>query len=95
MYAAMTRGTTIRDLCIRFNAPNLKINEKKLVQFGILEDIIRRVQKYPVMLTEQSELQKTLSGNCSLDEICCFTGVTSQRLEEQLERDHNVVLLWK
>lgn len=85
----------MRDLCIRFNPPNLRINEKKLVQFGILEDIIRRVQKYPVMLTENQELQKSLSGHSSLDEICCFTGVTAQRLEEQLERDNNVVLLWK
>lgn len=31
MYAAMSRGTTIRDLCIRFNLNNLRINERKLV----------------------------------------------------------------
>lgn len=95
MYSAMTRGTTIRDLCVRFNPPHLRIKEIHLVQFGILEGIIRRIQKYPVLLSEQQELQKSLTGKCSLDEICCYTGVTAQRLEEQLERDHNVVLLWK
>ncbi|KAJ8970102.1 hypothetical protein NQ314_001392 [Rhamnusium bicolor] len=95
IYSAMTRGTTMRDLCIRFNPPNLRINERKLVQFGVLEEIIRRVHKYPVILSDHSDLQKSLSGSSSLDEICCATGVTTQHLEDQLERDHNVVLLWK
>ncbi|CAH1154224.1 unnamed protein product [Phaedon cochleariae] len=95
MYAAMTRGTTIRDLCVRFNPPILRIDERKLVQFGILEQIIRRVHKYPVILSEQSDLQKSLSGASCLDELCCSIGVTAQQMEDQLERDHNVVMLWK
>lgn len=96
IYAAMTRGTTIRDLCLRLNPASLRINERKLVQFGILEGLIRRVHKYPVLLTESNtDLQKSLSGIPSLDEICCFTGVGAQQLEDKLDRDHNVVLLWK
>lgn len=96
LYAAMTRGTTIRDLCLRFNPTNLRINERKLVQFGILEGLIRRVHKYPVLLTESNtDLQKSLSGVASLDEICCSTGIGAQQLEDKLDRDHNVVLLWK
>ncbi|KAJ8913820.1 hypothetical protein NQ315_003729 [Exocentrus adspersus] len=95
MYAAMTRGATVRDLCVRFNPPSLRINERKLVQFGVLEEIIRRVQKYPILLTDKSDLQKSFSGSSSLDEICCVTGVTTQNLEDQLERDDNVILLWK
>lgn len=91
----MTRGTTIRDLCLRFNPTNLRINERKLVQFGVLEGLIRRVHKYPILLSEPSELQKSLSGAANLDEICCITGVTTQQLEDQLERDHNIILLWK
>ncbi|KRT82919.1 hypothetical protein AMK59_4344 [Oryctes borbonicus] len=95
MYAAMTRGTTIRDLCQRFNPSNLRINERKLVQFGVLEEIIRRVHKYPIFLGDNQELQKSLSGAASLDEICCATGVSAQQLEDQLDRDNNVVVLWK
>lgn len=45
MYSSMTYGTTIKDLCIRFNPHSLHINERKLVQFGILEGLIRRVYK--------------------------------------------------
>lgn len=108
MYAAMTRGTTVRDLCQRFNPTTLSINERKLVQFGVLEGLIRRVHKYPVLLqppsssgstgqssTDSLELQRSLNGSASIDEICCATGVSAQQLEDQLERDHNVVLLWK
>ncbi|KAF2901873.1 hypothetical protein ILUMI_04314 [Ignelater luminosus] len=95
MYAAMTRGTTVRDLCTRFNPAALRVNERKLVQFGILEELIRRVNKYPVLLGENTELQKSFSGAASLDEICCSAGISAQQLEDHLERDHNVVLLWK
>ncbi|KAG5892242.1 hypothetical protein JTB14_014612 [Gonioctena quinquepunctata] len=93
LFSAMTRGTTIKDLCIRFNTQNLRINERKLVQFGILERIIRRVHKYPVVLNDQPDLQKSLCGLSNLDELCCSIGVTTQQLEDQLEVDHNVVLL--
>lgn len=41
----MTYGTTIRDLCLRFNPHSLRIDEQRLVQFGVLKDIIRRIQK--------------------------------------------------
>lgn len=95
MFAAMTRGTTIRDLCLRFNPSGLNINERKLVQFGVLEGLIRRIHKYPILLSDSTDLQKSLSGAANLDEICCATGVSTQQLEDQLERDHNVVLLWK
>lgn len=95
IYAAMTRGTTIRDLCSRFNPTHLHINERKLVQFGILEELIRRVHKYPVLSAENSDLQKSLSGAASLDEICCAAGISAQQLEDHLERDQNVMLLWK
>lgn len=95
VYSAMSRGTTVKDLCLRFSPANMKINERKLVQFGVLEGFIRRVHKYPVVLNDVTDLQKSFSGAQSLDEICCATGVTTQQLEDQLERDHNVVVLWK
>lgn len=84
-----------RDLCLRFNPANLKINERKLVQFGVLHGLIRRVHKYPILMDNTSDLQKSLSGVANLDEICCATCVMTQQLEDQLERDHNVLLLWK
>ncbi|KAK7792932.1 hypothetical protein R5R35_008073 [Gryllus longicercus] len=102
MYSCMTYGTTIRDLCIRFNPHPLRINERKLVQFGILEGLIRRIHKYPVYLSDTSHnnagglsQHRHFTGQQSLDEICCAQGLSSQQLEEQLEKDPNVAIIWK
>ena len=45
MYASMTHGNSMRDLCQRLNPQNLRINERRLVQFGLIEGLIRRVYK--------------------------------------------------
>lgn len=45
MYASMTHGSSMRDLCQRLNPQNLRINERRLVQFGLIEGFIRRVYK--------------------------------------------------
>lgn len=45
LYCSMTHGTTVKDLCTRFSPSSLRIDERKLVQFGILEGFIRRVNK--------------------------------------------------
>ena len=44
-YASMVRGTTIKDLCIRLNPHAKRINERKLVQFGVLKGLIQRIYK--------------------------------------------------
>lgn len=38
---------------------------------------------------------KLYTGLISLDELCCQNGVTMAFLEEQLERDRNISMLWK
>lgn len=43
MYSSMTYGVTMKDLCQRLNPQNLRINERRLVQFGLIEGLIRRV----------------------------------------------------
>ncbi|XP_069684143.1 GATOR1 complex protein NPRL2-like [Periplaneta americana] len=101
MYSSMTYGTTIRDLCIRLNPHPLRIDERKLVQFGMLEGLIRRIYKYPVLLSgdtvanAKDPLHRCFTGLQSVDEICCAHGMSNQQLEDQVERDPNVVLIWK
>lgn len=50
LYSSMAHGTTIRDLCIRFNPASLHIDERRLVQFGVLEGFIRRINKVCLFL---------------------------------------------
>lgn len=48
MFASMAHGATFGELCVRFNPAQLNINERKMVLFGLLEGLIRRVDKYPI-----------------------------------------------
>lgn len=51
MFASMAHGATFGELCVRFNPAILNINEKQMVLFGLLEGLIRRVDKYPITVT--------------------------------------------
>lgn len=42
-YASMRNGITLKVLCNLFNPVELHIDERKLVQFGVLEGFIRRI----------------------------------------------------
>ncbi|XP_066587109.1 GATOR complex protein NPRL2 [Prorops nasuta] len=102
MYASMTHGSSMRDLCQRLNPQNLRINERRLVQFGLIEELIRRVYKYPILLpgsyneeTKNIPIYKYFTGLYSLDEICCSTGQPAAQIEDIVERDPNIVMLWK
>ncbi|KAL1132145.1 hypothetical protein AAG570_010102 [Ranatra chinensis] len=100
LYCSMTHGTTIKDLCIRYNPSSLRIDERKLVQFGVVENLIRRINKYPVLLTEgvtgeASHLYSYFTGLHSFDEICCNLGVSSEQLEDTIEKDSNVTIICK
>ncbi|KAI9559768.1 hypothetical protein GHT06_013774 [Daphnia sinensis] len=104
MYCGMTYGTTIRDLCLRFNPHALRIDEHRLVQFGVLQGIIRRICKYPVYKPEtqrgshkkqMTSLHALCTGVASYDEICCRTGMSYHELDEKIEADADICVLWK
>ncbi|CAG0899339.1 unnamed protein product [Cyprideis torosa] len=48
MYCAFGPGITVRDICLRHNPHALSIDERKLIQFGLLEGLIRRVNIFPI-----------------------------------------------
>lgn len=49
---------------------------RKLIQFGLIKKLIRRLQKYPVKVVrdEKSRPPRFYTGGHSYDEICCKTG---------------------
>lgn len=49
---------------------------RRLIQFGLMENLIRRLQKYPVKVIrdERSRPPRLYTGCHSYDEICCKTG---------------------
>ncbi|XP_064399940.1 GATOR1 complex protein NPRL2-like isoform X2 [Halichondria panicea] len=49
LFCSLEAGLTVRDLCNRNDLSAMGINERMLVQFGLMRDLIRRLQKYPVL----------------------------------------------
>ncbi|XP_031573687.1 GATOR complex protein NPRL2-like [Actinia tenebrosa] len=119
LYCGLSPGVTVRDLCARFNPGSLRIDERRLIQFGVMRGLIRRLHKYPVLLTKPQHdrslrshsrgmvtiktgsskhvrLQpKWLNGRHNYDEICCKTGLSHQELDDIIENDPHVVVVWK
>ncbi|KAK7503525.1 hypothetical protein BaRGS_00005064 [Batillaria attramentaria] len=101
LYCSLTPGTTVKDICARFNPHTLKVDERQLIQFGLMKGIIRRMHKYPVKLPNESvslqlhPILKWLNGCHSYDEISCKTGLSHQELDELIETDPSCVVCWK
>lgn len=100
-YCGLKPGMTVKDLCNRNNPHSLGIDERKLIQFGLMHGLIRRLQKYPVLLSpdlliaNKNSLLKYFTGSQSYDEICCKTGLSYQELDEKVEKEPAVVICWK
>ncbi|KAI7807729.1 putative nitrogen permease regulator 2-like protein [Triplophysa rosa] len=97
LYCGLTPGTTVRDLCSRYSQQLQRVDERKLIQFGLMKNLIRRLQKYPVKVVrdDRSRPPRLYTGCHSYDEICCKTGMSYRELDERLENDLNIVVCWK
>ncbi|KAJ8302214.1 hypothetical protein KUTeg_021201 [Tegillarca granosa] len=95
LYSGLKPGITVKDLCLRYNPHGMKIDERKLIQFGLLKNILRRIKKYPIkikqsedmMENKQDPLDDWFDGGHSFDEICSQTGLSSQELDAKIEHD--------
>jgi nitrogen permease regulator 2-like protein len=52
LFASMTHGATLGELCVRFNPAKHNIDERKTVLFGLVEQLIRPIYKYPVAVSK-------------------------------------------
>ncbi|CAB0014560.1 unnamed protein product [Nesidiocoris tenuis] len=100
LYCSMNHGTTVKDLCLRFNLQAMKVDERKLVQFGLVEKIIRRIHKYPTIVMEgltgeAVSLYPYFTGGFNVDEICCRLSMSTLHLETLVEKDHNVTVVYR
>lgn len=101
LYCALCAGATVKDLCLRYNPHSLGVDERKLIHYGLMLGIIRRLHKFPVKLPHEPgsirlrDLYKYFNGCHSYDEICCITGLSYQELEEKVDSDTGIVVVWK
>ncbi|XP_020854953.1 GATOR1 complex protein NPRL2 isoform X3 [Phascolarctos cinereus] len=97
LYCGLSPGTTVRDLIGRYTQQLQHVDERKLIQFGLMKNLMRRLQKYPVRITaeERSHPARLYTGCHSYDEICCKTGMSYRELDERLDNDPNIIVCWK
>lgn len=96
LYSSMSHGQTLKSLCQRLSPRDFNIDEQRLVAFGLKHKFIRTVNKYPIFVgSVPTGRQKLYNGNLNLDEICCKTGLSPARIEEDINLDTNVTVLWR
>jgi hypothetical protein len=104
LYSGLEAGRTVKDMCTMNDPRNKNVDERLLIQYGLMRGLIRHLQKYPVLVEPdipESSLPdsiqpyaKYLDGSHCYDEICCALGVSSQKLDDVLERPF-IVTCWK
>ena len=107
LYCQLRAGTTIRALCARYSPHKSGIDEAKLIQFGLLHSLIRRLHKYPVLMLSQGSRyinrqyvsddssNGMFDGRHNYDEICCRFGLSAQELDDKIDKDPNIIMLYK
>lgn len=104
LYSSLVAGLTVTDLCLHNNPLSMGINEKMLIQYGLMRGLIRQLRKYPVFVeSEDSEphtenvyqLMPYMDGSHSYDEICCRLHISSQELDSLVESSMNLLVCWK
>ncbi|CAO1394301.1 unnamed protein product [Diamesa tonsa] len=96
LYSQMTHGVNLKTLCIRLSPRQHNIDERKLVKFGLKHNLIRCINKYPIFTGSMPNgRQKLYNGINTLDEICCKTGLSANKIEEFIDSDTNVTIIWK
>uniref|UniRef100_A0A8C5PZW4 NPR2 like, GATOR1 complex subunit n=1 Tax=Leptobrachium leishanense TaxID=445787 RepID=A0A8C5PZW4_9ANUR len=97
LYCGLSPGTTVRDLIVRHAQLLQRVDERKLIQFGLMRKLIRRLQKYPVKVfrDDRSPPARLYTGSHSYDEICCKTGMSYRELDERLDSDPNIIVCLK
>jgi hypothetical protein len=96
IYSQMTHGVNLRALCQRLCPRDFNIDERKLVTFGLQKHLIRCINKYPIFTGSLPiGRQKLYTGKNSLDQICCLTGLSASKIEEDIDADTNVTVIWK
>lgn len=96
IYSQMTHGVNLKTLCMRLSPRHSNIDERKLVEFGLKHNLIRCINKYPIFTGSiPNNRQRLYNGLNQLDEICCKTGLSAQKIEELIDSDTNVTVICK
>ncbi|XP_041987472.1 GATOR complex protein NPRL2-like [Aricia agestis] len=106
---ALQQGTTLRDVCERFLAsPTDPFDVRRLIVFAQLHDLIKCLKRYPVYIRNPNRLngfnnrldsmlgiRRLFTGRHNTDEICCLARIDHGTLDQIIEDDPNVAIIWR
>lgn len=87
IYSQFRPHIDVKNIYKKNNLVELNIDIKKLINYGVLNNIIRLVRKYPLRLSSNESsitqtLQQYIDGKHSLDKIAVNLGVSKKELEK-------------
>ncbi|EGC38526.1 hypothetical protein DICPUDRAFT_148736 [Dictyostelium purpureum] len=91
LYSSLSIDITFREYCLENSLTSLGIDERAFIMFGIINEFLRRKQRYP-LITNLSTLdglplshkKHLLNGTKNYDEICCILSVGVEAVEKIL-----------
>lgn len=93
LYAQCQPDTSVRDLVLRSNLEELNVDVRALIQFGLLNGILRRIHKYPVSIAANSSsvasiihnVHQMIDGKHSYDEIAVAHDLPFSELDKHFD----------
>ncbi|CAH2036133.1 unnamed protein product, partial [Iphiclides podalirius] len=106
---ALQQGTSLRAVCDRYSANNNGgFDVRKLVVFAQLHGLIKCLKRYPVYLRNSTRpngfsnrvdgalgIRHLFNGRHCTDEICCLARIDLPTLDQIIEEDPNVAVIWR
>ncbi|CAK1553983.1 unnamed protein product [Leptosia nina] len=106
---ALQQGTTLRTVCERFaNIIGTSFDVRRLVVFAQLHGLIRCLKRYPVYIRNANRtngfnsrlevapgIRRLFTGSHCADEICCIARIDLPTLDQIIEDDPNVAVIWR
>ncbi|XP_037977824.2 GATOR complex protein NPRL2 [Plutella xylostella] len=103
---SLQQGTTLRAVCERFSATRAAaIDIRRLVVFALLHGLIKCLKRYPVYIRqparangytrEPAGIRRLFTGRHCCDEICCLARIDQPTLDQIIEDDPNVAIIWR
>lgn len=102
IYCNLLQGSTLKSVCMRFSPHSKFIDERKLIIFGLLHKMLRCLRKYPIYVGKPLDnnkgsngLRQLFTGILCIDRICCLTKLDMVQIEQIIENDPDITVVWK
>lgn len=95
LYALFNANREVKHICEEIKKHGYNVDVKKLVSFGVLNNIIRRLHPYPVGMVQQSQelsstfppiIHQMVDGKHPMDEIAVTLNMSFKELESYFDK---------